>query len=103
MNAEVKKAWLEALRSSNYVQGHGALRTDNQFCCLGVLCDLIDKTKWELPVTNKARAYSNNLIYPPNDILEKAELIKEECVLLGSYNDEGMSFKQIADRIEERY
>lgn len=40
MNAKVKKLWLKALRSGDYKQGAGALRSDHSFCCLGVLCDL---------------------------------------------------------------
>lgn len=44
MNPEIKREWLEALRSNNYVQGRGQLRdADNSFCCLGVLCDLADR------------------------------------------------------------
>jgi len=33
--------WVKALRSGNYQQGKGALCKDNNFCCLGVLCDVI--------------------------------------------------------------
>lgn len=38
MNARVKQMWVDAL--PNYKQGTGALRHDDEFCCLGVLCDL---------------------------------------------------------------
>jgi hypothetical protein len=49
MNPEVKKAWIAALRSGNYEQGHEMLArvpdedaTDErtEHCCLGVLADL---------------------------------------------------------------
>ncbi len=40
MNEEIKRAWLTALRSGEYQQGRQALRRDNAFCCLGILCDL---------------------------------------------------------------
>ena len=41
MNPEVKKKWLEALRSGKYKQGRWALRNgDNEYCCLGVLCEV---------------------------------------------------------------
>jgi hypothetical protein len=56
MNQEVKKKWLEALRSGKYRQAKEALKVDDvsldgqvcisSFCCLGVLCDLYAK---ELP------------------------------------------------------
>jgi hypothetical protein len=32
--------WLTALESGDYKQGHGRLRTDQGFCCLGVLCEV---------------------------------------------------------------
>lgn len=36
-----RKAWLEALRSGNYKQTKGKLRSRNKaFCCLGVACEL---------------------------------------------------------------
>lgn len=45
MNQEIKKLWLEALRSGQYTQGRVALKSiegdgTNKYCCLGVLCDL---------------------------------------------------------------
>ena len=47
MNASVKKQWVEALRSGEYKQGIHTLRRQcegqDQFCCLGVLCDLYTK------------------------------------------------------------
>jgi hypothetical protein len=49
MNPEIKAMWVSALRSGNYKQGHGSLRnTDNEYCCLGVLCDLMPNAdgKW---------------------------------------------------------
>ncbi|MFD1083872.1 hypothetical protein [Micromonospora andamanensis] len=32
--------WLDALRSGDYRQGTGLLRCKDQFCCLGVSCDI---------------------------------------------------------------
>src|SRR5688572_30653463 len=44
MKKEMKEKWLQALRSGEYTQGSGLLRTaDDKFCCLGVLCDLVTK------------------------------------------------------------
>jgi len=43
MNKEIKERWLSALRSGEYAQGCGALKDSNEFCCLGVLCDLYIK------------------------------------------------------------
>ena len=40
MNQDVKNRWIKALRSGDYDQGRTVLRKDNNYCCLGVLCDL---------------------------------------------------------------
>jgi len=41
INKELIKRWIEALRSGEYQQGRLSLRNiSNQFCCLGVLCDI---------------------------------------------------------------
>ena len=41
-----KKAWIEALRSGDYKQGHGRLKGDDLYCCLGVLVDVMG-IDWE--------------------------------------------------------
>ena len=44
MKAEIKKLWTDALRSGEYKQGYGMLRSkEDEFCCLGVLCELAVK------------------------------------------------------------
>ena len=40
MDPAVKQMWIDALRSGKYKQGTGHLRVGDQYCCLGVLCDL---------------------------------------------------------------
>ncbi len=41
MKEDIKDRWVGALRSGEYKQGKGRLKTsDGNFCCLGVLCDL---------------------------------------------------------------
>lgn len=52
MNSGLKAKWIEALRSGEYKQGYGALRDDDDtFCCLGVLCDVIDPDLWNEDTT----------------------------------------------------
>jgi hypothetical protein len=44
LDPEVKRLFLDALRSGEYEQGRLKLRTfDNKYCCLGVLTDLAVK------------------------------------------------------------
>ena len=43
------RQWARALRSGKYAQGNGYLRSKadvDEFCCLGVACDLLDPTGW---------------------------------------------------------
>ena len=46
---EHRKAWVEALRSDDYEQAQSVLRyIDNQYCCLGVACDISGLGEWVL-------------------------------------------------------
>ena len=46
MKPEIKKLWVDALRSGEYKQAREVLRTNGgtSFCCLGVLTDLYCKS-----------------------------------------------------------
>jgi hypothetical protein len=50
MKADIKNAWLEALRSGEYAQTEGELHNvDAGYCCLGVLCDVLVKRPELMP------------------------------------------------------
>lgn len=117
MKKTVKKKWLEALRSKKYTQGTGELKSDdNKFCCLGVLCEIHRKTmkskkyKWGIIYGSKY-GYTNgnggNSKVLPDFVRKWAGL---DCVnpipkarkySLAGFNDNGRTFKQIADIIEK--
>jgi hypothetical protein len=41
MRQDLKKKWVAALRSGEYLQGTGQLKNaDGEYCCLGVLCEI---------------------------------------------------------------
>jgi|SRR6478752_6819975 len=40
MDEAFKTEWIKRLRSGDYVQGQGQLRSENKYCCLGVACDI---------------------------------------------------------------
>jgi hypothetical protein len=43
MDKEIKRKWIEALRSGDYKQGRGWLRDkEGNYCCLGVLMEVQD-------------------------------------------------------------
>ena len=102
MNKDVKKLWLKALRSEQYVQGTGQLVTiskdkkrNDRFCCLGVLCQLAI----EKDIIND---YNPEHDFPPAKVALWAGLERKiEETLAGLNDDEGFTFKQIARYIEK--
>lgn len=94
MNAELKKKWCDALRSGKYEQGRLNLCMNEQYCCLGVLCHVIDPKIMEEYSTsgNCGRIYDTLLPSVGVDDYSKSRLI--------SLNDGGTSFNKIASWIE---
>ena len=110
MDQEIKQKWVKALRSGKYKQGETYLhRTDNRFCCLGVLCDLAAKEGVVSAIKSDeddvAYAYDAwSQILPPS-VMAWADLADANPVAgahaLANLNDTGTTFAQIADIIEE--
>lgn len=98
MNAEVKAKWLTALRDGSYRQAVGKLNDKNGFCCLGVLCDLVDNTKWE--EIHGYVEYRGKIYMPPHDVMESVGLDESVVDKVARMNDEGSSFAEIADFLE---
>lgn len=107
---DVAKAWVEALRSGDYEQGKGKLRTlDSKFCCLGVLCDLaVEAGVIPAPtsVGHMGFLYGNRLAVLPEEVQQWAGLRSpsgdhsagDEGLV--EDNDGGLTFLQIAALIE---
>lgn len=101
MNKEIKDRWIKALRSGEYEQGRHRLRPDYKFCCLGVLCDVIDDSKW-VEFEDGNIAYNMNLDVLPKALRNDIGLDFEAMKRLAHLNDEEeASFGEIADWIEE--
>lgn len=90
---ENRRTWATALRSGKYIQGQGYLLKDGKYCCLGVACDLFDRDSL------------SHLEMESQDISDKTNV----CLRLNpptrgklaNMNDNGSSFKEIADFIEK--
>lgn len=97
MEKALKQKWLEALRSGKYKQGRLALRTKaDDFCCLGVLCDVSGVSEWE--ENGLCYSYDGALSFLPP--LLRNQLTQEARHALMRMNDySGMSFPDIADWI----
>lgn len=116
MNKEVKELWLAALRSGNYSQGKFRLRnTNDEFCCLGVLCDIFSKQggvgSWSIPkepilrstdAINFETPRGSNAVVPTGEVCDWADLQTNLLTNLSAMNDMGCSFKVIAKFIEKQ-
>lgn len=66
MKPEIKKLWVDALRSGEYKQTKGCLKSEDGMCCLGVLTDLYIKSpdnkfgfEWDYSPTTYSYAISD--------------------------------------------
>lgn len=127
MNVENICKWIAALRSGDYKQGLDNLRSfDDRYCCLGVGCEVAGiEAVWD--DENKLYRYGGLAMFPPAAFYQWLGLLippDEEItdlndnvveVLLPTYtsdwgweyslsvlnDDQGYTFDQIADLIEE--
>lgn len=114
MNAELKAKWVEALRSGKYKQTQGVLRSSaNHFCCLGVLCDIVDPHAWGTldtvetqvngkDVSKRARGWGadENRTSLAIETNRRTGLDATYENTLIALNDDGKPFSVIADYIE---
>lgn len=64
MNPEWKAKWVTALRSGDYEQGVGSLMAQRGFCCLGVLCNIINPDNWDSNEAKASYAYEYDEDHP---------------------------------------
>lgn len=65
MNPEWRDRWVTALRSGDYNQGVGSLIGEgNTFCCLGVLCNIINPDNWDSNEPKASYAYEYDEDHP---------------------------------------
>jgi len=118
MNAEIKKQWVEALRSGKYKQCQRTLRREHirdgssecafgvGFCCLGVLCDLhasLFGGDWKEPDDDGDCRYHDELGELPESVKTWSEFndARQEHELISLNDDAGKDFDRIADYIEK--
>lgn len=110
MNPEVKKLWVEALLSGEYKQGFRRLRNaNNEFCCLGVLCNLHAQLHPKLAGKQlNPNTYFGNDKFLPQVVQDWAGVtyngkIWEKPIRfsLAGLNDDGGSFETAAYYIEK--
>lgn len=118
MDVEIAKKWVEALRSGEYKQGHEVLRGGNEFCCLGVLCDLALKEKaveaeWTPEYRgrtyfsepdNRSETYLTHGVAKWAGVKSRSPRVVSNGTSrpLSDLNDTAYTFDQIANLIEEQ-
>lgn len=125
MNQQIKKLWIDALRSGEFRQGKSRLRSSiDKFCCLGVLCELHRREKgldWSNQGYDDSShfSYDSEASFLSEEMIEWAGLksknpsvkISDRITLLSTLNDGGsdkigtiepLPFNKIADLIEEQ-
>lgn len=112
MDPEIKELWITALESGDYKQGRGQLRNSaNEFCCLGVLCNLHAQAHPEFAEKQKfAKKYDGHEQFLP-EIVQKWSglktyngtliMSKPVALSLAGLNDNGGSFKTITHYIRK--
>lgn len=104
MKPLIKDAWVAALRNGRYKQGYKVLRSaGNHFCCLGVLCDILETDRWKLVKEYDAYHYGEKSATSLSwEMSRRVEMGRKIMNRLIEMNDsENCSFDQIADWIEE--
>jgi hypothetical protein len=108
MKKEMKDKWVKALRSGKYKQGFSWLRnTNNEFCCLGVLCEVN-----ELSFDENSNEYNfpgglhGPATIPPHvvrlwGITGTSSTYFTTDILMRMNDSREHSFKEIADWIEK--
>jgi hypothetical protein len=94
---EAKKLWaklIEALRSGEYKQDKGGLRTLSGFCRPGVVCDLVknEERTWKDRGFKTPQGYSAYIL--PCDIQAKYEFDSKGCFELMLEHKSGLSLPQ---------
>jgi hypothetical protein len=103
MNTQIAQKWINALRSGEYEQVTGTLKSFSGFCCLGVLCDIhikeTGKGDWSFYSSNGEICYYIGVrdynAFLPKEVCEWAG-IKEEDPKILLTNEENPSEKNIS-------
>jgi len=123
LKPEIKKLWVDALRSGEYKQGSGQLYDKTpegeRYCCLGVLCRLAQQAGLEFSVDYLDPELNHDYFGPDvaewagldtdrlgdcNPVIdyEDSEEGEQELHLSELNDDVGLTFSEIADIIEEQ-
>lgn len=117
MDTAIKEKWVNALRSGDYDQTQGVLKTLNQdgefhYCCLGVLCETLELPSMPRVTLEDGSPLRGTFQFKTGEptgvmyallsphLRQKLGITTEQEALLTEMNDRGEPFEMIADWIE---
>ena len=103
MDVDIKRVWLEALRSGDYTQGCDQLLNTESggYCCLGVLCHATGNMTHGCSHDSNGEMSGHGIFLHPS-LGAHFSLSQEDQRLLAAMNDQqGKTFTEIAAYIEE--
>ena len=127
-NNNLYERWIEALESGKYPKTRRVLRNDLGYCCLGVVCDVVDPNMWQrtdgqanyhiregdkihsvdLPhhIQQELKLYSPTSMFLPSDLspelLQELETIAGNPHSLVGVNDLTSDFDLVVKILKER-
>ena len=102
--------WLQELRSGKYEQGTNYLCCNDKYCCLGVAAEIFKTEQTEIHIRKGLKYFDGYMSSAPNYVMEALCLYKDlgetssltfDENALAKMNDQGKTFAEIADIIEE--
>lgn len=100
----LRSLWLKALESGEYKKGKGSLKSNNQYCCLGVACEVLIKAGLKMEVNGAC--YDNEHSTAPRSVVralglrstEGENATRQKC--LTRINDSNNSFEPVIKAIK---
>ncbi len=118
MKESVKNEWVKALRSGKYNQATAVLSDGDSYCCLGVLCEISGVSDFKYESEFDIVTYLGEGETLPKKVMEFAGLRtcdgqtkntvhpedgKSTSIYLTELNDNGKTFDEIADIIDQHW
>lgn len=114
MKDDIKAAWQANLRSGEFAQGSGQLRSWDSikkvwtYCCLGILCEMSSLGEWKEEERDGHcfSTYLGSKHYLPDEVAEWAGIAPVVDTMegvqqrIGTMNDSGATFLNIADALD---
>lgn len=112
MKEDVKDIWVKGLRSGKFKQGKGRLQDGDRFCCLALLClcapqEIVERTAIPDAIAGVNLGHQKKVMEWSGIQSEEGWFIpypgQTTSPSLAQGNDQGLTFNDSADIIEDRW